>query len=139
MEMIEQVEMKFDDKQNEELEKMFQDFYKLDSAPKIKRKLIVPKDSFKSFLKSRTKQRTQFQAREDEIDMKFSSSKIPFVFTAVHTEFIMPSGESALLFEELDAPCGLTKNVSYICGDVKKDFDSYFQAELEVLTKFKEF
>ena len=71
------VELKFEDHQNKALERSFMSFYGLNTAPIIKRKLIVEKDEYYRFVKSRTRQRTQFEMAESEIDLKFDSFNWP--------------------------------------------------------------
>lgn len=133
---IELVEVKFDKAQNDGLSLSFKDFYRLDSAPSVTKALIVDKVAYKAFLKARTKARTQFEAKDAEIDLSFDAGRIPFEFVATKTEFLMPSGKVMTLFEELDAPNGLTKSVEASYGSDKETFDSYFKAEAHVLAIF---
>lgn len=133
---IEQVEVKFDKAQNDGLSLSFKAFYKLDSAPSVTKALIVDKAVYNRFLKSRTKIRTQFEAKDSEIDLSFDAGRIPFEFIATRTEFLMPSGKVMTLFEELDAPNGLTKRVVATYGEDVQTFDSYFKAEAHVLAIF---
>lgn len=135
---LELVEVKYSAEQNFSLADSFRNFYKLSSAPKISKSLIVNKDAYKKFIKSRTRLRTQFEAMADEIDMSFDEIKIPFEFIATKTNFVMPSDKTLTLYEELDAPCGLTKLVTATFGDEKLEFQSYFQAEGYALAKFLE-
>lgn len=133
------VEVAYSASQNRQLAESFRDFYKLDSGPKVKRTLVVDKAKYVVFVKSRTRLRTQFEASADaEIDLSFDNFSIPFEFIATKTEFILPSGKSVVLFEELDAPCGLTKLVTATYEAEKLEFQSYFQAEGYALAKFLE-
>ena len=132
------VEVKYSAEENNKLGKSFQEFYKLSSAPPIAKILIVDKAEYNKFLKSRTKIRTQFEPKEDEIDLSFENMKVPFEFVATKTEFLMPSGKILTLYEELDAPCGLTKLVTSTFNGETLTFQSYFQAEGYALAKYLE-
>lgn len=133
------VEVAYSAEQNAQLAESFKDFYKLDSGPKVKKALVVDKAKYVAFVKSRTRLRTQFEARADaEIDLSFDSIRIPFEFVATKTDFLLPSGAKVSLYEELDAPCGLTKLVTATYGAEKLEFQSYFQAEGYALAKFLE-
>ena len=131
LDITEQVEMKFNGVQNEELEVLFREFYKLTSSQKIIRKLVVPIEEYRKFVKGRAKARTQFEANT-EFNLNFDSGHPPFKFIATQTEFIMPSGKSINVYEMLTEPNGLTKDVKV--GD--QIFTSYFQAETYVLGEF---
>lgn len=136
---VELVEVAYTPTQNAKLESSFRDFYTLNSAPKIKKTLIVDKAKYVAFVKSRTRLRTQFEASADaEIDLSFDNMKTPFEFVATKTAFLMPSGNTLTLYEELDAPCGLTKLVTATYKGEKLEFQSYFQAEGYALAKFLE-
>lgn len=130
------VEVKYSNAQNAALSYSFLDFYKLDKAPAIRKTLLLDKAEYVKFLKSRTRARTQFEAKEDVIDLSFSDKKIPFEFIGTKTEFIMPSGEICTLIEELDRPNGLTAKVTATYGTEDVEFDSYFRAEAYALTKY---
>ena len=135
------VEVKYSPQQNVVLEDSWKKFYKMDSSPKIIKTLILDKAEYVKFLKSRTKVRTQFEAQGDSIDLSFNGSA-PFEFIGTKTEFIMPSGKSYTLLEELDAPCGLTKKVD-VTQSLGQDigintYASYFEAEKYIFEKFKE-
>lgn len=132
------VDVRYDASQNANLADSFKKFYRLDSGPDIKRTLVVEKGEYNRFLKSRTRQRTQFEAAQSEIDLSFQESHIPFQFVSTKTDFIMPNGEILNLFEELDGPCGITKLVTSTYRTEKLEFQSYFQAEGYVLAKFLE-
>ena len=132
------VEVKYSAEENNKLGKSFQEFYKLSSAPRIAKVLIVDKAEYNKFLKSRTKIRTQFEPKEDEIDLSFENMKVPFEFVATKTEFLMPSGKILTLYGELDAPCGLTKLVTSTFNGETLTFQSYFQAEGYALAKYLE-
>lgn len=137
---VELVEVAYTPAQNAQLEASFRDFYTLTSPPpKIKKTLIVDKAKYVAFVKSRTRLRTQFEASSDaEIDLSFDNIKTPFEFVATKTAFIMPSGNTLTLYEELDSPCGLTKLVTATYKNEKLEFQSYFQAEGYALAKFLE-
>lgn len=128
---VEEVELKFTAPQNDGLESSFREFYRLDSAPRIARKLILPMEEYRKFVKGRAKARTQFEA-DRGVDLNFDSARPPFKFIAVQTEFILPSGKSINVFERLTEPNGITEKVT---AD-NHDFTSYFQAEQHVLEQF---
>lgn len=132
------VELRQSASQDAGLEKCFQEFYQLEGSPRIARKFILEKAEFNRFMKARTKQRTQFEAVPDKIDLTFDSFRTPFEYVATWTEFLMPSGKSCQLYEALDAPNGLTESVSVTFGDEKLTFPSYFQAEGYALAKYLE-
>ena len=132
------VDVSYEPAQNAALAESFRGFYGLSSAPKVKKALVVDKAEYNKFLKSRTRERTQFESTPSEIDLSFNESRIPFEFIATKTEFVMPSGRIITLFEELDAPCGLTKLVTATSGEEKLEFQSYFQAEGYILAKYLE-
>ena len=132
--VIENVEMKFTQTQNAGLEESFANFYKLISFPKIKRKLIVPMEEYRAFVKSKAKVRTQFESGK-EFDLGFDSFGTPFKFIATHTEFIFPSGRTISLHETLDKPNGLTENVSIGEPD-NLNFKFYSEAEQYVVEQF---
>lgn len=136
--LIERFELKFSADQNAALQESFKSFYNLQSAPKVERKLVLEKNEYMKFFKSRLKQRTPFESANDDVDLSFSDFRTPFKFIASWTKFSFPSGKYVILNEELDAPNGLTKNVAAEFGEERLNFHSYFQAEGYVLAKYLE-
>lgn len=130
------VDVSYSDEQNKNLSRLFRDFYKTDLDLVIKKTLIVEKAEYNKFLKSRTRQRTQFEATPSTIDLSFSDFSIPFEFVGTRTEFLSMDGRKITVFEELDAPCGLTKKIEIDFGGFKREFQSYFQAECYVFEEF---
>lgn len=136
------VELKFEDHQNKALERSFMSFHRINSSPIIKRKLVLEKDEYYRFVKARTRQRTQFEMTPSEIDLKFDSFKTPFEWIHSITTFELPNGNFYTVFEELDAPNGMTKEVR-VTQSLQQDigcnvFRYYSEAEKFILEKFKE-
>lgn len=138
MTATEVVEVKYPPTENQKLEQSFKEFYNLDSAPQIRKILIVEKEEYNKFLKSRARLRTEFEPKEPEIDLSFVNSSVPFEFVATRTEFLFPSSSLYTVFEELDRPCGITKSILLKSKDEEKTFESYFKAEVYILAKYLE-
>lgn len=134
------VEIKFQPHQNEALELSFQEFYKLSSAPRIERSLVVEKETYNKFVKSRMKVRTPFESKPSEVDLAFDAYRTPFAWIQSITGFKMPSGRILVIHEYLDEPNGMTEKC-VVTEDIGTDvgaltFMSYFQAEQHVLERF---
>jgi hypothetical protein len=131
------VEIELTNDQLTSLEASFKDFYKLGSSPKIQRKLVLEKEEYKRFLKSRTKARTRFETTPSVIDLSFDTFRTPFEFIATRTEFTLPGGKAYEVYEELHAPNGYTKTVKVTSGeDTPQIFPTYFQSEQYILANF---
>lgn len=123
--------------QNQVLRSAFQNFYRLSSSPLVEKDIFVEKGSYQTFLRSKLKQRTPFEAVKTFADYAFDEKALPFRLLYSTCRFKFPSGRVLSLTEYLDKPDGVTKEVVLENEKgVKLNFSSYSHAEAEVVAQF---
>ena len=135
--ILEVVRVNYKVEQNQLLEREFRGFYKLGHSPRIEKSLFVEKESYRSFLGKKMRDRTIFEPAKPFSQLDFDILKHPFRVVYSKCVFYFPSSRTITLTERLDSPNGHTASVELLDSDGKtSNFDRYISAEAEVVARY---